>query len=419
MRILWITNIIFPEALSLLNHNCDHKSSGGWMLGAASALVDHCDLELIVATVSPLVKELKRLDGEKIVYYLLPYGKGNIKYNKGYEPLWKKVRNDVHPDIIHIHGTEFTHGLAYVRACGSENVVVSIQGLVGECSRFYHYGINTYQLFRNITLRNFLRRGILVEKHSFEKRGALERELLQRVHHVIGRTTWDKSHLWAINSQAYYYHVGETLRGVFYEGRWDYSKCNQHSIFLSQGNYPLKGLHMVLEALPYVLKQFPDTKLRIAGKDITRFSSIKDIFYYTDYGHMIHRQIKRLSLENLVSFTGPLNAEEMKKEYLKTNLFICPSSIENSPNSLGEAQILGVPCISAYVGGVPDFMEGDEEHLYRFEDVEVMAKKICLLFEAKDNQPQVERMRKRALLRHDSVKNSNELLCVYNMMNAR
>ena len=33
-----------------------------------------------------------------------------------------------------------------------------------------------------------------------------------------------------------------------------------------------------------------------------------------------------------------------------------PSTIENSPNSLGEAMLLGVPCISSDVGGVKNML---------------------------------------------------------------
>lgn len=65
----------------------------------------------------------------------------------------------------------------------------------------------------------------------------------------------------------------------------------------------------------------------------------------------------------------------MKQEYLNANVFICPSSLENSPNSLGEAQILGTPCLASYVGGIPDMMFGNEGYLYRFEEIEMLAER--------------------------------------------
>ena len=85
-------------------------------------------------------------------------------------------------------------------------------------------------------------------------------------------------------------------------------------------------------------------------------------------------------MEKHVVFVGSLNAQDMVKEYLQANIFVCPSSIENSPNSLGEAQILGVPCVASFAGGIPDFMKGNEEFLYRFDDVQMMAERICRIF---------------------------------------
>lgn len=413
MRVLWITNIVFPEAQGLLKGCGTLKASGGWMIGAAETLVNQENVNLVVATVSPDVKKLTNLKGKSIGYYLIPYGKGNDKYNPDYERYWLEIRKIVQPDVVHIHGTEFTHGLAYIRACSSKNVVVSIQGLVSVCSKYYSLGITKRQILQNFTLRSFLGRGILKEKKQFAKRGIWEYELINSVGNIIGRTSWDKTHAWAINPQAKYYHVGEILRDAFNDGEWSYSNCNHHSIFLSQGNYPLKGLHMVLMALPLIIREYPDTTLKVAGKDITRCDSFKEFLSYTDYGRFIRNMIRKLSIEDVVSFTGPLDAEGMKEEYLRSNVFVCPSSIENSPNSLGEAQILGVPVVAAYVGGVPDMMKDDEGHLYRYDEIEMLARKICDVFEARDNQPQVAGMRVLAKRRHDPQNNCRELIRVY------
>ena len=56
-----------------------------------------------------------------------------------------------------------------------------------------------------------------------------------------------------------------------------------------------------------------------------------------------------------------LSAEEMKQAYLDANVFVLPSVMENSPNSLGEAMLLGVPCVASDVGGVKDMMADGAE----------------------------------------------------------
>ena len=93
MKVLWITNIMFPEARQLLEGNREFKASGGWMLGAADALLLRSDIKLTVATVSTKVKSLTRLDGNRITYYVLPMGRGNQRINPEYESLWKQVNS--------------------------------------------------------------------------------------------------------------------------------------------------------------------------------------------------------------------------------------------------------------------------------------------------------------------------------------
>ena len=110
-------------------------------------------------------------------------------------------------------------------------------------------------------------------------------------------------------------------------------------------------------------------------------------------------------------FSGNLNAAEMMHEYLLANVFVCPSSIENSSNSLGEAQILGVPCVASYVGGVPDMMTGCEQNLYRFEDIEMLAYKICEIFDREGQQVNVSNI---ALERHNQKANTDQLMRIYN-----
>ena len=414
MRVLWITNIVFPEALRLLRGAGELRMSGGWLLGAAEALVRQPDIELSVATVSKEVKELTRLEGERITYWLLPFGKGNTRVNHSYEPLWLEVRNAANPDVVHIHGTEFSHGLAYVEACGSENVCVSIQGLVSVYQRYYYDGLSLGEIRRAITPASIFINGIMKGYRSFKRRAGIEVQILSKVRHFIGRTSWDRDHLWAINPDATYHYGGESLRSAFYESStWKYSECTPRRIFLSQADYPIKGLHQVLKAMPLVLRHYPDATIHIAGYDICNVKGLKNLLNLSDYGRIIRRMIKRNGLEGKVKFTGSLDADGMVTEYLQSNVFVCPSSIENSPNSVGEAQVLGVPVIASYCGGIPDMMKGDEGQMYRFEEIEMLAHKIVQVFDSKDDV-QTDRMRQVALKRHNPEENARELMNIYN-----
>ena len=411
MKILWITIKPFPEAEALLSGDNELKSSGGWMLGASNALLREPDVELCVASVSSKVNKLTILNGQQITYYIIPLGKGNIKYNGEYETYWKEVKQIVAPDIVHIHGTEFTHLLAYVNACGNDNVVVSIQGLKWVYERYYLGGMSYFDIWQNMTFHDIIKGSLYNLKKEFAQTGKCEIELIKKVNHVIGRTEWDKTHTWVQNPSANYYFCNETLREEFYTSeKWQYSKCNKHSIFLSQAYYPVKGLHKVIEAFPLVLRHYPDATLRVAGIDITRSDGLWGLLHLNGYGKYIKTLLSKNKLHDKVFFTGPLNAKDMKDEYLCSNLFICPSSIENSPNSLGEAQILGVPVLSSFVGGSMDMMQGFEHYLYRYEETEMLAKKICDIFSNEDKQTSMIGI---ASQRHDPSVNSRQLISIY------
>lgn len=58
-----------------------------------------------------------------------------------------------------------------------------------------------------------------------------------------------------------------------------------------------------------------------------------------------------------VTLLGVLNAEQLKHELLNSTLYFHPSYIDNSPNSVCEAQMLGISCIGTNVGGVSSIIE--------------------------------------------------------------
>lgn len=383
------------------------------MIGSAYRLIQQEGIKLTVASLSSLVNEITFLKGESIDYYIIPYGKGNKRVNHSYEPLWKEVKEKVKPDVVHIHGTEYTHGLAYIEACGTENVCISIQGLVSAYYYYYYYGLTSLQIIKSVTPASIINGGIWGGLRDFIRRGECEKEVIKRVNHIIGRTSWDRDRTWAINPEATYHYCGETLREEFYSTeRWSYNKCTPHSIFISQAWMPLKGLHQVLRAMPLVLRHFPDTKIRVAGGDVTRGHGWLNSLKISDYGNIIRKLIKKNGLYNKVVFAGNLDAKAMRDEYLRSNVFICPSAIENSPNSLGEAQVLGVPVLASYAGGTPDMMKGDEEHLYRFEEIEMLAHKIVKIFE-QEGAIDTALMQSNALKRHDPAQNVLDLVGIY------
>jgi len=414
MNVLWLSNVLFPDVCKELN--IIPPSVGGWMHSGATLLIDlNPSIKLAVVCLYSGDK-LKYIDNYAISYFLIPETGGNQSYNSKLEKYFKEIKLNFKPDIIHIHGTEYPHSLACLKACGSNNVIVSIQGLVSIFAKYYLGGILEKEVRNNRSLRDFIRNdSLLQQQNRMKERGAYEIELIKSVKHIIGRTSWDSSNTWAINSNATYHFCNETLRPSFYKKRWDIKKCQKYSIFLSQAHYPIKGIQQIIKALPIILKHFPQTKVYVAGNDFMNTPWYKKNGF-ANYLEMLIKQTQ-VSKDKLI-FLGTLNENQMAELYASSHVFLCPSAIENSPNSVGEAQLVGTPCLASYVGGTMDMIQdGKTGLLYRFEEIPLLAKQICRIFENDDLAISLsKKAHDVALIRHDKINNASQLNSIYKQM---
>lgn len=413
MNILWITNILFPDICNKLGIKT--PVTGGWMKSSAQALLSiNENISLAVATLHGNTYRKDIING--VTYYCLPFNIYKNKYDVQMEEYWKKVAADFNPDIVHIHGTEFPHGLAYMRGVRTGNVVISIQGLVGAYARYSLGQIPIAELRKYQTTYDILRGHLLKTPESMAESGEVENEYLRLTSHVIGRTDWDRDHVWAVNPNAKYHFCNETLRSPFYTTRWNIDGCEPHSIFLSQAHKPIKGIHKMVEAMPYILREFPDAKVYVAGGDFTQKMTIKDRLRFGTYANYVLHLMDKLNVRKHFVFTGLLDEQQMADRYKASNVFVCPSSIENSPNSLGEAQLVGTPVVASYVGGVPNMIEhGKTGLLYRFEEHEMLAQCVCSIFRNNELAIQLsQKERESALNRHDKKTNALRTIEIYN-----
>lgn len=195
-------------------------------------------------------------------------------------------------------------------------------------------------------------------------------------------------------------------------------RLQKHSIFVAQAKNSIKGFHQLLLALPLILREFPDTEIRVPGAFSLDAKSFIHKIIESGYSRYLRSLIKHNELQNHIVFLGALSGEEMKMELIRANVFISPSSIENSPNSVCEAQILGTPCISSDVGGVCDMIQhGVNGFIYRFEEIEMLARYVCDIFSGRVDVDSISNNeRECARLRHDREKNCETMINIYKSM---
>lgn len=340
----------------------------------------------------------------------LPY-----EYMPELENRFREELKTFQPDVIHVWGTEYGHTLAMVNAAEQAGMLphlaVSIQGLCSIYAGHYAEGV-PYKVQRSATFRDCIRRDrILAQQKKFDLRGELEVKALKKACHVIGRTDWDAACTRQINPNAKYHFCNETLREPFYEGIWQYASCQKHRIFASSCVYPIKGFHYLLEAFGEVIKNYPDATLAVPGKSFLTVDGLHRNGYQKYMAELAHHY----GLEEKIEFLGSLSAEAMKDAFLQANVFVLPSTIENSPNSLGEAMLLGVPCVASDVGGVTTMMKHNEEgFIYQSTAPYMLAHYIAKIFEMEDSaQTLGAAARAHALLTHDPENNLQDLMEIY------
>ncbi|OJU09978.1 MAG: hypothetical protein BGN88_02710 [Clostridiales bacterium 43-6] len=403
MRVLWIVNTIFPPPAKALGLSTG--VSGGWMLDFAYQLPQN-GIELAVASFyngDTVVQTA--IDG--ITYFLLPGGsKRMMFYHKDNERLWAEVVHSFHPQLVHIHGTEYTHGLAFLRAYGEIPAVVSVQGVLKRIAEVYDGGLTMKELVKFRTLKEYLHlNGTIEQKLLMKKNAKYEHELLNRVKYAHVINTWDCSVTKQINDRLQIFKHDFNLRPEFYTAeKWDYDNCRPYSILTGQCSTPLKGLHMLLKAVAIVKKQLPQITLTVTGAT-------------PDSGYMryIISLIDSLGLKGQVEFAGPKSGADMIKLMKTANTVVVPSAIEGTSMFLREAMFLGVPSVSSFRGGMADYIkDGINGFVYDYAEYPFLAQRLTELLTNKEMQKSFSDWAIiQSELHHDRQKNLTATLSMY------
>lgn len=407
MRVLFVSAQIL-NIVSFSDLQAKKSNFGGWTMALINQLKSY-DLQIAIAMCSNVAKVLcNEVDGIKM--YILPItgkNKSIDSHNCDF------VIEDFNPDIIQIEGTEFAIQNEFSKARGVHRLV-SLQGIL-EGYEPYQYGqLPMDELMTSHSLANRVVATVLRfrKHHFFDDRLQVELETIRNADSLTGRTFWDRAHSYWMNRNVKYYKCNRILRDTFYSARWS-AQYIPHTIFTSNGSSALKGLHILIEALSELRVEFPDIQLLVAGP---RLSDKPSITRPKTLGYMLYidRLIKRLRLEKHITFLGMLSEAEMAKQLSIANVYVLPSLIENSPNSLGEAMIMGVPCVSAYTGGASDMADESEVLFYRANDPKLLAWEIKRIFDSEElTESLSSNARKRALETHDKVRNAEAMVRAY------
>lgn len=343
IKVLWFTNTSSNYTVGNNEYN-----GGGWISSLEKELSRKLNIELGVSFFGQGQPNIINKNG--VSYYPLTVDRsiksklkrfGSIRQQeKSQIDAILKVINQFNPDIIHVFGTEKIFGLitSFIRI----PVVIHLQGLI--IPYLNAYFPPSYS-FVDLLLqdKSFLKS--INSYAGFKKSAKREKEILQNCNFFMGRTDWDHriSKLYSPNSK--YFYCSEMLRDEFYLSE-PWGDRTQEGVIqiISTISSPLyKGADLILKTAQ-ILKN--EMKLNFEWNVF----GIKNIYYS-------ERKIGIKSNNVNIKFKGIASASEISDCLKKSNCYFHPSYIDNSPNSVCEAQMIGIPVISTNVGGISSLIE--------------------------------------------------------------
>ncbi len=335
MKIVWISTYNLSPFKDIIKGIKNHFAfAATWMTFLQEELSNRKDIELHIITVhaySYIKKEMKIQVKPNVYIYVLNPILFLFKkyYQKRGRQIQQKIRyrfvvnrilkliDEIKPDIVNSHGTEFLYSLPleYIKI----PKVVTIQGFINELIKFNN---NPYERSRlKLENRVFRNNNNFIVKFKF-------------MENIIKQYNKDANffyHVYPINPSVFQVEDQEEVNDIIYAARITKDK----------------GIEDVLTCLPRVVKAFPKVKFRIIGRSPS-----------SNYENYLKKIIEEKGIQQNVDFIGTI---EDHTEYLtqikQSKICILPTYYDIYPGTLVESHALGVPVITYKVGGIPELLK--------------------------------------------------------------
>lgn len=379
MKVLWLAPIPF----------IDDKDShpAPWVMTLAKQLRESgIDLTILNYN-SQLESEIVKKDYQDVHLIYVKTLKRKLDIVTLYQLRVSKMRNYltsiIHEyDLLHIHGSEHQYEAMALKLDIPK--VISIQGIITEYIKILPKLENTK---------------IFIE---WQLAAMYEKKYLPYYKFFSCRTHWDISYVNKISPNAKIYTIWEMIRPQFFQ---DHFASNSKKILFMGGKNPIKGLKELLKAFDDAL-QSKGLKLIVLGN--CKCQDIKTI--------ALKNRLTRINLNN-IECRGMQDAEGMIKAYEESFCLVHPTYIDNSPNSVCEAQLSGLPVIASDVGGVASLIEDAETGLLIDGSSQSIVDTVLRLLNEDDLRNKLSiQSRRIARHRHDAGAILKDTIAMYNEM---
>lgn len=325
LKVLWLA------PLPYIDDTVSHPAP--WIMTLANILVEN-GVELTILNYNSTIKDKivkKEFQGIKLTYVKTPKLKLDLLtlYQKRIRVMNKYLKTIIkNYNLVHIHGSEHQYEAMMYNL--NIPVVISIQGIISEVLKVLPI-VPNWKIYIEWKLSSMY-----------------EKKYLPRYSNFSCRTHWDSSYIRTMNPKAKVFTIWEMIREDFFE---DYFSKNKKSILFVGGKNPIKGLIELLQAFNSSLQK-KDLTLIILGN-----CKVDDLNVLIGKYNLSNININNIDCRGMQGVKGMISA------YEESFCLVHPTYIDNSPNSVCEAQLSGLPVIATDVGGVSSLIEDEKTGL--------------------------------------------------------
>jgi glycosyltransferase involved in cell wall biosynthesis len=221
----------------------------------------------------------------------------------------------IRPDLVHAWGTE--NGAALVAARLRYPALVTMQGLMSWLTE-------------------------LVPANRYTRFAArLERWALRRASVVTVESKFAARYLQAHYAQLDLHQVEHAPNWLFHQVQRQPRRAPPRFIWVGSLNYG-KGADLLFEALASLLRELEFELVIVGPVDAEALAPF--------------RAKLPTELWSRVAFRGYLTSRQVAEEYAAATLLLYPTRADNSPNSVKEAVVAGLPVVASAIGGIVDYV---------------------------------------------------------------
>ena len=341
------------------------------------------DIELHIIAVGKENKQFKR---DNLILH-------TIKERKNFRILFllsliqnvKRKIAEIDPDVVHAISAGYHYSLAAVFLRDKYPTVLTAYGITAKQIKYYREEYKKIQKIRTY---------ILSPIHIIK-----ERYVLSKIPNIIVDSAsiknivskWTKSKICVVPAGIEYDEIQKIQSQILLNEKPD--------IFFVNNLKKIKGVDILLKAIPIVIRLVPNLSVYIAGSG-PQENELKNL-------------VERSNLEKHVKFLGVISDEEKYQYYKACELVVVPSRWDCQPAALFDAAASGKPVIASDMSNPGIVEDGKTGVIFESENAEDLADKIVTLLKDEKLREEMGKAAKEKAKQYDWSKVAERYVEIY------